>query len=285
MSDVVEAEAEAPSLPIEPVEALPSYDLAETLAALVAEAEAPNPEPLPDLVAVSDIVALPELFQPRGRLEVDEHHVGELERGLKVSGELDPILVKWVGAKPYLIDGHHRLEAYTRSGKTSIRVRHFQGSVAEAILEAGRANTRARLPMMPRERQSYAWRLVLLGGYTKKGASEAAAVSQRQIAIMRDAKLKLGEDAFGCRDWWQAQQKLRGVSTDQRSEAEQEEWLEQQAEHYAARLAKEFSTKLATNPELAARALSIYFGRKLGEVVHELQAFVVEPEEDPDADF
>lgn len=278
MSDVVEA-LPPPSHGDAADQPLP-YDLATTLAELEATAAAPSPEPLPDRVAVSDVVALPELFQPRGRLDVEEHHVGELERALKVSGALEPVLVKWVGAKPYLIDGHHRLEAYRRSSVAAIPVRSFEGSVADAVLEAGRANSRARLPMMPRERQSYAWRLVLLGTYSKRGTSEASGVSERQIAIMRDAKRRLGDDAYLYRDWWQAQLKLKGMPADPMSEEAREEWLEQQAEHYAARMAKEFSTKLATHPELAARTLSIYFGRKLGEVVEELRAFVDEPEEE-----
>lgn len=278
------------TLPPEPVAEGASeehaYELAKTLERLEAEARVGASGSRPVRVPVSEIETLPELFQPRGRVELDEHHVGELERGLKISGDLDPILVKWIDAKAHLIDGHHRLEAYRRSGDGRlIPVRAFDGSVKEAVLEAGRANSRAKLPMSPKERQSYAWRLVLLGGYTKSKTAEAAGISERQVAIMRDAKRKLGGDAFDCRDWWRAKRMADGISTTSRTEDEEEAWLEQQAEHFAARLAEAFSTKLAANPEMAARALSIYFGRNLGRVVAELREMVPELEDDPEADF
>lgn len=263
-----------------------AYELAETLGRLEAEARVGASGSMPVRVPVTEIETLPELFQPRGRVELDEHHVGELERGLKISGDLDPILVKWIGARAHLIDGHHRLEAYRRSGDGRlIPVRAFDGSVTEAVLEAGRANSRAKLPMSPKERQSYAWRLVLLGGYTKSKTAEAAGISERQVAIMRDAKRKLGEDAFGCRDWWRAKQMADGISPTSRTDDEEEAWLQQRAEQFADRMSRAFSSTLSTNPELAARALAIYFGRNLGRVVAELRDMVPELEDDPEADF
>lgn len=271
----------------EPVETeAASFELAEMLERLEAEARAAVSSPRPDRVPPLAIETLPELFQPRGRVDLDEHHIGELEKGLRISGDLDPILVKWIGAKAHLIDGHHRLEAYRRNGDgRPIPVRAFEGTVQDAVLEAGRANSRAKLPMSPRERQSYAWRLVLLGGYTKQKTAEAAGISERQVAIMREVKKKLGADAFECRDWWRAKQMADGIAASSRTEEEEEAWLEQQAEQFADRLAKTFSTKLAASPELAARALAIYFGRNLGRVVAELQELVPEREDDPEADF
>jgi hypothetical protein len=262
------------------------FELAQRLKELEALARETPQGALPDRVSVSEVETLPELFQPRGRVDLDEHHVGELERGLKISGDLDPILVKWIGAKPHLIDGHHRLEAYRRSGDgRPIPVRAFDGSVQEAVLEAGRANSRAELPMSPKERQSFAWRLVLLGGYSKPKTAEAAGISPRQVAIMRDVKRTLGASAFDCRDWWRARQMAAGISSTLRTDDEEEAWLQQQAEQFADRMSRAFSSTLSTNPELAARALAIYFGRNLGRVVNELQGFVPEPEDDPVADF
>ena len=50
-------------------------------------------------------------------------------------------------------------------------------------------------------------------------------------------------------------------------------------------MAKHFSTKLANNTDLAARALSIYFGRKLPELVISLRGYVGKEETDEDPDF
>lgn len=49
-------------------------------------------------------------------------------------------------------------------------------------------------------------------------------------------------------------------------------------------MAKTFSTKLANNPELAARAFNIYFDRKLPELLH-LREFVAEDDSDDSSDY
>ena len=65
------------------------------------------------------------------------------------------------------------------------------------------------------------------------------------------------------------------------------EWLEAQAGDYARRLRDEFSGKLIANPELAARALSLYFGRKLPMIFRELRQHIaeVDAEDDEDSHF
>jgi hypothetical protein len=47
-----------------------------------------------------------------------------------------------------------------------------------------------------------------------------------------------------------------------------EGWKEKQAKEYARRLAKTFGKKLATNPELTARAIQLY-SEKLAASLHE----------------
>lgn len=73
---------------------------------------------------------------------------------------------------------------------------YFTGSVEEAVLQAGRANSKAKQPMTNTERQDFAWRLVRLGSYTRNQVAEAAGVSLRQVATMREVLKELGEDAF-----------------------------------------------------------------------------------------
>ena len=59
----------------------------------------------------------------------------------------------------------------------------------------------------------------------------------------------------------------------------------QLAERFADGLAKKFSTTLARHPEVAAMALATYFGRRLPEVVRELQQFLPETDDDGPEDF
>lgn len=236
----------------------------------------PPPGPPPDRLPLRDITLRPELFQPRRGY--DEQHVQELKRALAVHGVLDPVLLIRVGRSNVLVDGHHRIAAYEEARrKEPIPVRYFEGTLFEAVLEAGRANTKAKLVMTTQDRMDYAWRLTLLG-YSKRQTKEAAGVSDGQIAVMRRVRKTLGDTAPGLRSWWEARKEAAGE--DPKGIADAEEWVEAQAQHYADRLSKTFGNKLSTNPEVAARALSVHFGRRLGELLNELQAFAPDHERD-----
>ncbi|WP_336801282.1 ParB N-terminal domain-containing protein [Kaistia sp. MMO-174] len=264
-----------------------SFRPLQLLAELKEKAQQPSPSPLPDRLPWRSIKQLPELFQPRGPNGTDEKHVQDLKRGLEVSKELEPVLVAWIGPDAYLIDGHHRMLAYQLARRAEpIPVASFIGSVDAAILAAGEANSRAKLPMSTRERMDYGWRLVLMGKlYTKGMVVKAAGVSDRQVALMRRAAKDLGPDAFAYREWWQAQQAAKGKSSEPLTDDEQEAKLDAMAGEWADKLAKAFSTKLAQNPELAARALSHYFGRNLKQLVRHLSDQIDDDGEDDDSDF
>ncbi len=116
-----------------------------------------------DAVTLSAITSYPALFQPREK-ELDEYHVADLTKAIRNHGQLDPILVLLIGSEVVLVDGHHRFEAYKRSEyKGPIPAEFFEGTLEEAILEAGNANTKVRLQMTNGERQNQAWELVRLG--------------------------------------------------------------------------------------------------------------------------
>ncbi|MCX5581198.1 ParB/RepB/Spo0J family partition protein [Kaistia terrae] len=259
----------------------------QLLAELTEKAKQPSPSPLPDRLPWHSIKQLPELFQPRGLNGTDEKHVQDLKRGLEVSKELEPVLVAWIGPDAYLIDGHHRMLAYqlARWGEP-VPVAPFTGTVDEAVLAAGEANSRAKLPMSTRERMNYGWRLVLMGKlYTKVMIVQAAGVSDRQVALMRRAAKDLGSDAFSYREWWQAQQTARGISTEPFTDDEEQARLDALANDWADRLAKTFSTKLSQNPEVAAMALSHYFGRNLKQLVRHLSEHVGFDEDEGEDDI
>ncbi|WNK01066.1 ParB/RepB/Spo0J family partition protein [Thalassospiraceae bacterium LMO-JJ14] len=235
-----------------------------------------RPSVLPSKLPISRIILKTVLFQPR---EINERHIQELRRSIKAHGALDPITVINVGGTNILIDGHHRIAAYVESKVTAaVPVNYFKGTLEEAVLESGKANSKAKLPMTSSERQEYAWRLVLLGAtYSKKNIREASGVSDGQVANMRRVKRQLGDAAFQARNWWAAWIAHKGQTDD--FTGIDDDWIEAQANEYADRLSKEFGTKLANNTTIAARALEIHFGRRIGELAFELQDYL--SDEDP----
>ncbi|MGX5804817.1 ParB/RepB/Spo0J family partition protein [Bradyrhizobium sp. Arg314] len=232
----------------------------------------------PPALRLGDIEKVPDLFQPRGG--ISERHVCELVKAIKVVGALDPVTIMVVGQRFILIDGHHRIEAYRAvRWADPVPVRYFEGTPEEAVLVAGEANSKAKLPMDNTDRQNFAWRLVLIDRHSKAAVAKASGISEGQVAIMRRAKRTLGEQAGDYVSWFRARLAANGhdlVCT--RDNDEREQWMYQLADRYADELAKKFSTKLALNPEVAAMALASYFGRKLPEVYGFLREHLDEDE-------
>ncbi|KXJ55686.1 MAG: hypothetical protein AXW12_10070 [Thalassospira sp. Nap_22] len=254
-------------------------DAAEVLASLRAKLESVEPPSiLPDRLSVTAIDQYPELFQPRN-LKLDEHHVQDLARIVKRQGRLDPILLLPVGKRAVLIDGHHRLEAYRAAHyRKPVPVCWFHGTLQEAILEAGRANSKAKLVMPTQERMNFAWRLVLLDEHSKREIMEAAGVSKGQVGNMRKVMTDLGPDAYSCRFWWEARELHKGQSSEPMTDDQREAWMEELANDYADRMHKTFGRKLGDNPEVAARAIALHLGRRTWEVVRYLRDHLSEDE-------
>jgi len=139
-----------------------------------------------------------------------EYHVEALARVIRTQGTVEPIKVVQIGDEVAVIDGHHRVAAYSRAGVTSnIPVVFFEGTLEEAVLEAGRSNSQAKLQMDNRERQDFAWRLVRMG-YKKKDVVATAVVSDGQVAIMRRVLKKLGSTADDYPRWFRAHKAAHG---------------------------------------------------------------------------
>ncbi|MGO4334921.1 ParB N-terminal domain-containing protein [Labrys sp. KB_33_2] len=260
----------------------------ELLAEMMKRMEAtPALVEFPERLPVAAIRELPVLFQPRGSKGIDERHVSDLARGIEMHGDLDPVLVMRIGGDTYLLDGHHRVAAYRfKKVREPIPVRHFHGTVEDAVLEAGKANSRAKLPMSTQGRLNYAWRLVRLGTYSKSQIVGASGASNGQVAVMRRVKKKLGEGADNHEHWWQAREAAQGKERRMMSGDEHEAFLTEMADSFADRLSKTFANKLSTNPEIAARALVAHFGRNAKALVVELQGLVGDTfEEDEEGDF
>jgi hypothetical protein len=261
------------------------FEPSALLAELKDAAKGTPPADRPARLPLSRIRQVPQVFQPRG---MSERHVSELARIITANGEVEPVTVVQVGADAVLIDGHHRVAAYGEVDRHSIvPVRYFEGALGEAVLEAGRANSRAKLPMTTQERQDFAWKLVLMNGYSKADIATASGASKSQVANMRTVMRRLGAGAFNQRSWWSAREAAQGRSTTaQMNDDEIDMWKEERANHYADRLSKEFGTKLSNNTEVAARALSIHFGRRFEDLVGELRGLAQADEgEDFESDF
>ncbi|WP_067340729.1 ParB N-terminal domain-containing protein [Stappia indica] len=265
-----------------------AHDFAEAdrlLSGLSGLAATPGRKDRPERLKLGEITLLPVMFNVRCEESLAEHHLTTLSKLLKSTEDLAPVTVRVVGSRFILIDGHHRHEAYRRSpDRRDIPVRYFEGSPEEAVLAAARANTRAVLPMDNRQRQDLAWRLTLYRRYSKRQIAEASGVSHAQVAIMRKVMKALGEQAHEFTRWWQARRAADGKCDEDMTEEDREMWIEEQAQAYADRLAKEFSTKLARNPEIAARALEHYFGRKLPDLLRELLDRTGEVQDDDEED-
>ncbi|CDX41273.1 ParB domain protein nuclease (fragment) [Mesorhizobium sp. ORS 3359] len=203
----------------------------ETLRQLTEQFSGPASGP-PEL-HLKDIETLPELFQPRGG--IDERHVSELVKAIKAVGALDPVTVMVVGGRTILIDGHHRVEAYgAAQWSPPVPVRYFEGTPEEAVLVAGEANSKAKLPMDNTDRQNFAWRLVVIDRHSKTEVARASGISEAQVAIMRRAKRNLGERAGDFTSWFRARLAANGIEQDRNNDGdERDKWMDEVAERYA----------------------------------------------------
>lgn len=261
-----------------------SFRPMQELTLLRAKATSTSAERPPKL-PLAALRTYPALFQPRG---TDEQHIALLAKAIQSRGSVEPILVLQAGDEAVVIDGHHRRAAYAKAKvRDGIPVTYFDGTVDEALAEAGRANSRTKLPMTNSERLNFAWRLVLMGAHSKATIVDSASVSNGTVGNMRKVKEALGDAASGHDNWWRAQRAAKGMPSYDESEDEREERLEALAQGYADKLSRALGAKLRNNTEIAARALAIHFGRRLGPLLKDLREHVGEGDwdEDDGSDF
>lgn len=249
--------------------------LSHALAALEREAIARTEQANVELLSLKEINTAVEVFQPRNveaNLQRSDAHIKGLTEAIqgKPTSVLDAIIVWWSGKAWYVIDGHHRLEAYKRAagkGKAKpkdIPVEVFRGSLQEAIRQASRLNCRNKLEMTKADKLERAWMLTCMEeGSSKAEISEATGVSDRTVATMRRKKADLLKV--------NPQRNLLGLTWEEAKRGEQrtldEDWLERQAREWSSRLVKTFGNKLIDQPEIAARAIQMYSDRLPLELV------------------
>lgn len=229
-----------------------------------------NGEPAPEGelkgLPLRDIHTCPAVFQHRsGNQAASRAHVSELVKSLKRNPErpLDPILVFWIGDRWCCIDGHHRLEAYQEARfKKSIPVTRYKSDLDNAIAAALRGNSKDKLPMSRPEKSESAWRLVISTDLSKATIANAANVSERTVASMREVKGKLisrqVNTLLDTLRWRDADRIAKGIEP---MEAVSDDWKQAKAQAIADRLCKHFGKRLGENPEITAMAFEIYDSR------------------------
>lgn len=259
------------------------------LEAALAEHGPQAPDPSPKALPLSHINCIPEVFQPRGMYGTDHRHVKTLRNALKNGGKLAPVLIFWVAGEAYLLDGHHRLEAYRLERKTaSVPVTTFAGTLAQALVRSTRANSLDKLPMSHSQKMDRAWMLVRLGKLSKSAIADATTASVRTVARMRNTLKQLGAEASEYTHWWQADAAAKGHKYDM-----SEEHVDQLAEEFAQRMTKAFGSKLTKTPDLAALVFEKHFGRRFEDVLRSMKRLSSDfnddeeevEDDDPDADF
>jgi len=241
----------------------------EALRRLEREGEAGKPQPpIAGDLPLKAVHTAEALFQPRRK--TTRWYVEHLTSRVRAEGgTLAPILVWWSGKRWYVLDGHHRLGAYTQFNSTAevgrriatTPVEVFSGTAAEAHDRAVEANSKDHLRMERRDKRNAAWRMVCLA----RGGGVGVAIAARS-GMTRQTVAKMQGHYQAIRQCFPLHQPLdmtwrdamdlvagrdRGGWGDQEEEAEAQERTE--------RLQKTFGKMtLATSPEVTARSLEKY---------------------------
>jgi hypothetical protein len=245
-----------------------TYSAAEALVRLEREREVGKPQPpVPGYLPLKAIHTAEALFQPRWG--TDRWHVQHLAGRVRAEGHaLSPITVWWSGKRWYVLDGHHRLSAYVQfnhAAEDSERIVNtpvevFSGTAAEAYAKAVEANSKNHLRMEPVDKRNAAWRMVCLanGGGVGSDIARRSGMVRQTVAKMQDhyqqilRRLPLRKPLD--LTWKDAMDLVAGRDPGEWAERE----LESEAQERAERLRASHGLKLATSPEITARALEIY---------------------------
>lgn len=128
-------------------------------------------------------------FRDRGRLEEQGRaHVEDLAGKLEGGSQLEPVLVARIDGKLYLIDGHHRMQAYRRDGRDTIPARIRDSTRQEALIASKAANCDGvKLPMHAEQQREAAWQYLAI--VTRQGRRELPeGLSTRSIARLFGTK-------------------------------------------------------------------------------------------------
>lgn len=244
------------------------------------EAEAPRAKQRPDGLLLKDIHVAPSVFQWRladEDIAADELHVRELARVIQSKTPmkpLDAILVTAIGKRFFVVDGHHRLDAYHTVGwKGRVPVQYLEKSLDDAQIEALKRNIKNQLPVTRAAKSEAAWRLMAKryknseGKLTWEGIADLTTVDRSTVARMNRALKRFGEEVAS-KTWADARRMMRDKEAEEAPggpDAFWDEWKEKQARKLADYLVK--GPTLLKDPEVTARALEMVSGTLPGMLV------------------
>lgn len=151
--------------------------------------ESPTPPKTPRRLPLDRIIVCPGVFQQRDENRDEyqrERHIHELIVAIAQQSVLEPLTIWWGGNGFYLVDGHHRLEAYRRSSVAQpIPVEVFQGTPKEALAKSASGNSHDKLPMTAQEKMNAALRLTLCTDLSLPQVVKATATSASSVKNIR----------------------------------------------------------------------------------------------------
>ncbi len=190
-------------------------------------------------------------------MQGSEDHVRVLVRALGTGKErkpLDAVLVTAVGKTFYLVDGHHRMEAYhTAKWAKQIPVEVFKGSLSDARDEAFARNLKDKLPMSLQAKLQAAWVRFNEHDLSWNVLKVRFGVSRGTIANMarrRKALLDVGKDPFEV-PWREAQT----FEAESGEDFDYKTHVAQKAREMAEQLKK--VSNFTKRPEITARAIAM----------------------------
>lgn len=216
-----------------------------------------------------------DLFQTRN--EIASTHVHDLVLGLEDGSDLTPVLVLRRGGRLFLIDGRHRKAAYAHAQRShEIPIQDFVGSPAEAVLEGQRLNRQHTLRMSQDERMDAAWKLVKLDAsgecrYTLKAIMMSAGAGRGQVTLMRRVLRELGARGHEYTQWKRALRLHKGRPQQTYSEDDMEAMWDAEGRSGADKMVRALGRRAADRPEVLARIIENYAGRRIHAVMRVLQ--------------
>lgn len=228
------------------------------------DAEGPPPRERPEGLLLKDIHVAPDVFQyRRPPLEDEREMMEDLIRALKNNPQrpFEPIEVVAVGKRFFVMDGHHRLQAYHAAKWVGvIPVQYYRGTLKEAHADAASRNVRNKLRMSKPEKSEAAWRMLVEGerdpewSRTWVEIAEKADINRSSVARMAKVLKTLGPRAF-VMTWDEARKAERALEHDAMTDAARDRWKDAQARKIAEHLAG--GPRLLQNMEITARALAM----------------------------
>lgn len=242
----------------------------------------------PSGLYLKDIHVAPLVFQWRLANEdilATEQHIRELARVIQSKTPmkpLDPILVIGVGERFFVVEGHHRLDAYHTAGwKGRVPVQYFEGSLEAAQIEALKRNIKNQLPVTGAAKREAAWRLMVKryrgSKVTWQGIADLTTV-HRSTVIRMDRMLKKRGDEVAEMTWIEALQAARKTEAEEHPDGEEtfwDDWRERKARKLAGYLVKGPSL-LDGGDGITARALEMVSGALPAALVAEWPQTVLE---------